>query len=201
MKKIVASLVFIITSGQILLAQSYLEIAKEDSKVGFTLSRLLAFQINGSFNKVSGSLTFSRADFSDAQFQFDIDAKSVRTNNSVRDRYIKSPGFLDVLKYPEISFKSTSFVNAWGKYYLLFGKFTIKGITKPARFKVIYMGAKKDKNGKTKMIFSAKTILNRFDYGLKWNLKSGGGMELPGKKVAIYAILEFQDGRDNIGRR
>jgi polyisoprenoid-binding protein YceI len=200
MKKIVASLVAMTLVGQILFAQSHLEIDKADSKVEFTLSRLIAFQINGSFNKVSGSLTFSRADFSDAQFQFNIDTKSVRTDDSVRDRFIKSPDFLNVLKYPEISFKSTSFVSVWGKYYLLFGKFTIKGITKPVRFKVIYIGAKKDKNGKMKMIFSAKTILNRFDYGLMWNLNSGGGMELPGKKVAIYAILEFQDGRDHMYR-
>jgi polyisoprenoid-binding protein YceI len=78
---------------------------------------------------------------------------------------------------------------------VLNGNLTIHGITKPAKFDVVYGGTAKDGYGNTKAGFKAKGVVNRFDYGLKYNsLTEAGGATL-GKDVEIDLKLQFAQAK------
>ena len=78
-----------------------------------------------------------------------------------------------------------------GDEYLLKGKLTIRDITKEVSFKVIYGGVTKDPWGNTKSGFTVTTVINRFDYNIKYD-PTGLGVA---KEVAITLNLEFIQGK------
>ena len=71
------------------------------------------------------------------------------------------------------------------------GNLTLHGVTKPVKFNVTYGGIAKDGYGNTKAGFKASTVINRFDYGLKWNNLTEAGGATVGKDVTIDLRLQF----------
>lgn len=136
----------------------------------------------------------SRADFSDAKITFNVDVNSVNTSVEQRDSHLKSPDFFEAEKYPEMKFESTSFYkvaatkdNAEGELYELKGNLTIKDVTKPVTFNVVYNGKFTDPKGITKAGFKAKTTINRMDYHINYD-SDGKGVA---KDISINLYLEM----------
>jgi len=75
------------------------------------------------------------------------------------------------------------------------GNLTIRDVTKPVKFDVTYGGTAKDAYGNTKIGFKANTVINRFDYGLKWNAATEAGGATVGKDVTIDLKLEFAQAK------
>jgi polyisoprenoid-binding protein YceI len=69
-----------------------------------------------------------------------IQAASIRTNNEARDDDLRSANFLDVERYPVITFKSTGVEPSGPDRYLLTGDLTINGITRPVTLEVVKYG-------------------------------------------------------------
>lgn len=140
-------------------------------------------------------MTNTKPNFTDANVDFTIDVNSVNTDNEMRDKHLKSDGFFNTEKYPNMVFKSTSMQKLAGNKYALMGNLTIRSITKPAKFDVTYGGTAKDGYGNTKVSFKATTVINRFDYGLKWNTATEAGGATVGKDVTIDLKLEFAQAK------
>ena len=89
-----------------------------------------------------------------------------------------------------MTFKSTSFKPIGKNKYELKGDLTIRDITKPVKFDVVFggitTGAKMDNAG-----FKATGSINRFDYNLKWNQLTETGSVMVGKEVEIVVRLEL----------
>lgn len=161
------------------------------SSVKFSVSHLVISDVDGSFKKFSGSVTASKPDFTDGTVEFTVDVKSISTDNDTRDNHLKSPDFFDAEKYPEMTFKSTSFKKVSGDKYELKGDLTIHGVTKNVKFDVIYGGTVNDGMGNTKAGFKVTTVIDRFEYGLKWSKATEAGGLVVGKDVTINLKLEF----------
>ena len=174
-----------------LFAQTKWSVDAVHSKVGFSVEHLVISEVEGQFKKFDGTIASSTPDFSNAQVNFTIDVNSVDTENEMRDNHLKNADFFDVAKYPSITFKSTSFKKLSGNKYLLAGNLTLHGVTKPVKFNVTYGGTAKDGYGNTKAGFKATTVINRFDYGLKWNALTEAGGTTVGKDVTIDLKLQF----------
>jgi polyisoprenoid-binding protein YceI len=71
------------------------------------------------------------------------------------------------------------------------GDLTIRSTTKKIKFEVTYGGTAKDGYGNTKAGFKAMGNINRFDYGLKWNVLTEAGGATVGKDIKIVLNLEF----------
>jgi hypothetical protein len=69
-----------------------------------------------------------------------IQAASIRTNHDARDDDLRSANFLDVKRYPVITFKCTGVEPSGPDRYLLTGDLTIKGITRPVTLEVVKYG-------------------------------------------------------------
>jgi len=65
------------------------------------------------------------------------------TGEERRDTHLRSPDFLDVEKYPYLTFKSTRVERIDETHGKLYGELTIRDITKPVVLDVEYAGQAK----------------------------------------------------------
>ncbi|MEI6748212.1 MAG: YceI family protein [Bacteroidota bacterium] len=178
-----------------LFAQTKWNVDVVHSSVKFTVEHLVISEVEGSFKTFNGSMSSANPDFTGATIDFTVDVNSISTDNEMRDTHLKSDDFFNAEKYPKMTFKSISFKKVSGNKYALTGNLTLRDVTKNVTFDVTYGGTAKDGYGNTKAGFKASTIINRFDYGLKWNaLTEAGGMTV-GSDVTIALRLEFAQAK------
>ncbi|MBX2841904.1 MAG: YceI family protein [Flammeovirgaceae bacterium] len=162
------------------------------SNVQFTVDHLVISEVTGSFKMFEGEMNVAKSDFSDAKVSFTVDVASVNTDNEMRDNHLKSEDFFNSEKYNKMIFKSTAFKSKGKGKYEMAGNLTIRGVTKPVNFEVKYGGTAKDGYGNTKAGFKAKTTINRFDYGLKWNSLTEAGGTVVGDEVEIVCNIQLK---------
>ncbi|HOT15618.1 MAG TPA: YceI family protein [Bacteroidales bacterium] len=172
-------------------SQTKWNVDKVHSNVGFTVQHMVISEVDGSFKVFDGSIVAKNADFTDADINFTVDIKSINTDNEMRDNHLKSADFFDADKYPQMVFKSISFKKLTGNKYELIGTLTIKGVSKQVKLDVTYGGTAKDPYGNIKSGFKVSGIINRFDYGLKWNTLTEAGGAMVGQDVVLNIKLEF----------
>lgn len=161
------------------------------SNVKFSVTHLVVSEVEGYFKTFAGTLVSSKPDFTDAAINFSVDINSINTDNEGRDKHLKSDDFFNAEKFPQMTFKSTSFKKVGDKKYVLEGDLTIRDITKKVKFDVVFGGTVKDPWGNIKAGFKATGEINRFDYNLKWNSVTEAGGAVVSKEVAITLNLEF----------
>lgn len=74
--------------------------------MGFSISHNMTSDAEGSFKTFDATISTSGEDFVGSIFNFSADAASITTNNERRDKDIKSDHFLDVEKFPKLTFDS-----------------------------------------------------------------------------------------------
>ena len=164
---------------------------KPHTNAKFSVSHLVISDVEGLFKTIDGSMTSSKADFSDAKIDFTVDVASLSTDNDMRDNHLKSDDFFNVAKFPQIKFTSTSFTPLGDNKYKLVGNLTIRDITKSVTFEVKYGGTITAMGG-THIGFKATTTLNRFDYNLKFDKTTSDGAMIVGKDVEITVNVDFK---------
>jgi polyisoprenoid-binding protein YceI len=166
------------------------EIDSSHSSVHFSVRHLVIAKVRGSFARWSGTVQVPDGDFSKATVAVTIDASSIDTGVADRDAHLKSPDFFDVAQHPELRFVSKRIQSQSGTEIDLVGDLTIKGITRQIVLRVEQHGQTKDPWGNLRAAFSAKTSIDRKDFGLTWNqvLETGGVMV--GDRVDIEAEIE-----------
>jgi polyisoprenoid-binding protein YceI len=165
------------------------EIDSSHSSLHFSVRHLVIAKVRGSFDRWSGSIQVPDGDFSKATISVTIDASSIDTGVSDRDGHLKSPDFFDVAQYPELRFVGKR-VQGSGPEIDVIGDLTIKGTTREVVLRVEQHGQTKDPWGNLRAAFTAKTAIDRKDFGLTYNqvLESGGVMV--GDRVEIEADIE-----------
>jgi polyisoprenoid-binding protein YceI len=147
--------------------------------------------VSGNFKDFDITLTTAKDDFSDAAVQAVIKMASINTDNTARDNHLKSDDFFNAEKFPEIKFTSTSFEKVGEGKYKITGDLTIRDVTKKVVFDAVYNGSIKTPWGNTAMSWTAATVINRFDYNLKWNKALESGGLIAGQDVTITINLEM----------
>ena len=133
--------------------------------------------------------TIDNANVANSSVDVTIDATSVDTRDEKRDGHLKSADFFDVENHPTIEFRSTGARIEDGDF-LVDGDLTIRGITKPVTFDFDFGGFGSDPWGNYKAGATAKTVINREDFGLTWNAALETGGVLVGKDVTITLDLQ-----------
>jgi len=161
------------------------------NNVEFTVRHMMISNVKGQFQKTSGTITANGADPASAKIDATIDATSIDTRVDRRDAHLKSPDFLDVAKFPTITFKSTKVEAAGPGKWKVTGDLTLHGVTKPVVLDVEGTGAPiHDPMGNTRAGASATTKIRRSDFGLIWNKALEAGGVMVGDEVAISIDLE-----------
>ena len=158
------------------------------SRIGFTITHLGISDFNGQFDKYETKITGTKADFSDAIFEFSADAASINTFNSNRDEHLRSEDFFNTEKFEKLTFKSTSVKVLKGNKLQIVGDFTMHGVTKSVTLDATHVG--NFENPKSKKLASGFKItgtVKRSDYGV------GPGCVAPmlSDEVQLIANIEF----------
>lgn len=162
------------------------------SKVGFEIPHLVISTVEGTFSKFEGRIDLADK-FDKSKVSMTVDTSTINTGNTKRDDHLRSGDFFDVgqEKNKTMKFESTGITGTPDSFKLK-GKLTIKGVTKDATFDGKYLGSVNDGNGNEKAAFTAKTKINRKDFGLTWGKAVEAG-PVVGDEVTID--LKLQAGR------
>ena len=162
------------------------------AQASFSARHMMITTVRGTFGKVTGKIEFDPANPAAASVEAVIDTASLgSTGNEQRDGHLKSPDFLDIEKYPTITFKSTKVEpNSDGSEAKIYGDLTIKDATHPVVLQAEFLGQGKSPFGTTVAGFSGKTKINREDFGLTWNMALETGGWLVGKDINIELDVE-----------
>ncbi len=139
----------------------------------FAIKHLNVANFYGRFNEVAGTIVLSESDPAACSFDIQIKVDSIDSNNSARDKHLKSAEFFDVEKYPQIAFKSSAVKKA-GEAYEVKGDLTLHGVTKPLAVKVERTGAGLGMKGEYCAGFETRFDIQRSDFGMATMLNGLG---------------------------
>jgi len=158
----------------------------------FKVKHMMISNVRGQFAKVSGTLNLNESDLASSSVAASIEAASIETRDAQRDAHLRSADFLDVEKFPTLSFKSGRISLVRDGELSVEGDLTIHGVNR----KVVFTAEgptppAKDPWGNTRVAVSATTKINRKDFGLTWNAALETGGILVGDEVTITLDVEF----------
>jgi polyisoprenoid-binding protein YceI len=155
------------------------------------------FSVRHMFTKVRGHMVVTSgivdADDSDptkAVIVARLDPSTVSTGVSVRDDHLRSGDFFDIKQYPEIVFESTAISQTAKDHYAVTGKLSMHGVDRPVTLDARAVGEGIDPFGNRRAGVSAKTTVNRKDFGLNWNRALESGGLLVGDEIEINLEIE-----------
>ena len=149
------------------------------SSAQFIVRHMMITNVRGGFSSVQGTIGYDPENVGNSSIETTIDAATISTLDAQRDTHLKSADFLEVEKFPTITFKSKSVAPAGeGEGELkVTGDLNIHGVTKEVVLKVEGPTAEgKDPYGNMRMGASATTKIKRSEFGLTFNaaLETGG---------------------------
>lgn len=158
------------------------------SEVTFSVRHMMISKVRGTFGVKSATLVAPENPL-EAKVEATVDVTSIDTNDEGRDAHLRSGDFFDTENFPTMEFVSTG-ARVKGDDLYVDGDLTIRGITKPVSFELDFGGFGTDPYGNYKAGASAKTVINREDFGLTWNAALETGGVLVGKDVTISLDLQ-----------
>ena len=158
----------------------------------FKVRHMMIANVKGEFDKITGTVSFDPANPSASSVDATIEVATISTRDEQRDGHLKSGDFLDVEKYPHITFKSKKVTASGADSFNLVGDLTIHGVSKEVTLQVEELTQEaKDPWGNMRRGASAKTKINRKDFGMEFNVALEAGGFLVGEDVDINLDIEM----------
>ncbi len=164
------------------------------SNISFSARHMMISDVKGEFDKFSGTITANDDDPKSVEIIATIDAASINTRAGKRDNHLKSPDFLDVAKYPTITFKSVKIEPDGDGKWKVTGNLTLHGVTKPVVLEVTGPTPEVKAMG-IRRGASATTTINRQDFGVSFNKTLDSGGLVVGNDVGISIDIEAVKGK------
>ena len=146
------------------------------SSVAFEVKHLGIATVRGRFTAISGAFTGGDS----PSLEGVVGIASATTFDEERDGHLASPDFFDAERFPEANFRSTSFEQLADGSVRVIGDLTLKGVTKEVELTGPVAGPATDPWGGERIALSLAGVVDRNDFGVKWNAPlPGGGFLLP----------------------
>jgi polyisoprenoid-binding protein YceI len=193
MKKTVMSLMAAAFLMLPVLAQaSNWKIDPDHSSVGFKVRHMMVSNVKGVFHKFSGTVKVDEKDLANSSVTATIDTASIDTGVGMRDKDLRSDHFLDVAKFPTMTFVSTGVAKSGAEGLKVTGNLTLHGVTRPLVLEVEGPSQEvKDPKGNIRRGASATTKIDRKEFGLTWNKVMEAGGVMVGDEVTISIEVEM----------
>jgi polyisoprenoid-binding protein YceI len=160
----------------------------------FCVRHMMVCYVRGHFKNIRGTLEFDPAAPAKGRVEVEIDAAGLWSGDAERDEHLRSDHFLNVAKFPKITFKSTKVEPTARTEYKVTGELALRGAARPVTLAVRFLGQGRSPFNDTRVGFHAETVLNRHDFGVTWNAEMQDGGPVVGDDVLVTidaeAILE-----------
>ena len=190
MMKYIKIMMLLLFSSTIIANENNYVIDDSHFSIGFLVEHAGYAKTLGLFKQIEGKYTYDQSLNLVKDLVMTINTDSVFTNHNKRDAHLRSPDFLDVEKFPTMTFMVDEYdlSKTPGK---LKGKFTLLGVTKDVvlDFNINKVAEYPFRVGLSKPIVmgvSARASLNRSDYGMSY----GVDKNLVGDEIEL--IIEFE---------
>lgn len=134
--------------------------------IGFSVKHMMVGSAKGQFNTFEGTLDYDIASKTLISVEGSIETASIDTNNEGRDKHLKNEDFFDVVKFPKITFKSSSVKKTGDNTFEVSGKLNVLGKDNDIVLPVTINGPVKGRRGGELMGIECNTVLNRKDLGI-----------------------------------
>jgi polyisoprenoid-binding protein YceI len=167
------------------------DIDSSHASATFSVKHFGVSNVNGTFGPVTGMVELDDADPSKGKIEATIDVKAIDTKWPKRDEHLRSADFFEVDKFPAMTFKSTKIVKVSKTKLKVTGDLTIHGVTKPVTLDAeVSPEIKNPFSGNPVRAVTATALINRQDFGLKWQAPSEA-VKVVGDEVKVAIELEL----------
>lgn len=163
------------------------------TQVEFSAKHMMFTTVRGRFDEVSGAIGVDEENPAEASVNVEIGAASIDTGAGDRDKHLRSADFLDVQNHPRLTFRSTRVDGGFrepGDHFRVTGDLTIRGQSREVELDVVYEGRGPDPWGGERSGFTAKTTIDRREWGLTWNQALETGGILVGHEIRIELSVQ-----------
>lgn len=171
MKKLLAASLLIATSigfdGTAMAADYVIDTKGAHASIQFRVKHLGYSWLTGRFNRFEGSFSYDAAAPELTRIEVTIDPASIDSNHAERDKHLRGKDYLNVTKYRVSRFVGTGLEVLDDGKMILTGDFTLHGHTNSIQLQVSEIGEGKDPWGGYRHGFTAFTVINTSDYGMK----------------------------------
>lgn len=137
------------------------------TQVAFSIDRFGFNKVLGRFEKVTGEVTLDQANPARSSVNATIETASISAGDATRDEHLRGERWLDVARYPTMTFRSTSVRPTGPTSAEVVGDLTLHGQTKPVTLTVTLnkLGNSPSNNLPTAG-FSATGVVSRAAFGI-----------------------------------
>lgn len=158
----------------------------------FKVRHMMVSYVRGELGTVTGTVQLDEQQPERSRIDVSIDVRALDSREPKRDEHLKSADFFDVANHPSATFVSTKVEKGKDGGLQVTGDLTLRGTTRPVTLDVdpLTPGIA-DPWGNVRRGTSAKTSLNRKDFGLGWNVALEAGGILVGDQVSVEIDVEL----------
>ena len=153
-------------SSALMAAEYVIDTKGAHASIKFRVQHLGYSWLYGRFNEFSGKFSYDKNAKDKSSIEVSIKTASVDSNHAERDKHLRGDDFLDVAKFPEAKFVSSSYLPGKDGSGVLKGNLTLHGVTKPVELEVQSIGEGKDPWGGYRVGFEGKTRFAMSDFGI-----------------------------------
>lgn len=173
--------------GQTIPVPGTFDLDPAHTRIGFSARHMMVSKVRGQFTDFTGSITIAAEPLASTA-EAVIKTASIDTRNPDREKHLTSGDFLDVEKYPEMTFRTTRVTGRTGNEFTVLGDLTIKDVTRPVELTLELEGVGNSPWGQQVLGFSLTGEIDREDFGMTWNV----GLETGGVLVSKTVKLEIE---------
>lgn len=160
------------------------------SRIHFAVRHLVFSKTRGHFSRWSATVLVPDGDLSRATVDVVIDASSIDTGVARRDEHLRSADYLDVKRYPNITFTERRLrAEPDGRLHVV-GALTIRSVTREVALAVGSISRTRDPQGFDRARFSATAAIDRRDFGFTGNLALDSGGVVIGERIDVEIEVE-----------
>ena len=160
------------------------------SSLAFEARHMVYTRMRGRFRSFSGELHIEDEP-EKSWAEVTIDAASLDTTNDAADESLRGEKFLDVERFPTLTYRSREVRHVEGNRWQMEGDLTIRDITQPITLDLVFEGAVvAGRVARAKASFVARGEFDRRDFGMDFNLPSPSGGWVVGNRVRLELDVE-----------
>ncbi|NMH60859.1 YceI family protein [Alteromonas ponticola] len=170
MKKLALALALSLSASIANAAEYVIDTKGAHASINFKIQHLGYSWLVGRFNDFSGEFSYEDGEPKMSKVNVTIQTDSIDSNHAERDKHLRGDDFLNVKKFPEAKFVSTTVTDEGDGQMTIIGDLTLHGVTKSISIDAHKIGEGKDPWGGYRAGFAGETKIALKDFNIDYDL-------------------------------